>query len=329
MVGDWIQCSIIKTNGTLVTVGVTNFSAGTTVGTLVQRLVNQINSTASLESADGVLAADFFDSDPYVQEAQFNLYARAPGWPASQLLATVDTATNLQATPTGTHPLADNVSDLRPRNHVYVTAGTNALSVDFPFDTTRISDGNHDLTVVAVEGTSVATQTGITRNVTVQNTALSATLVAVPSGSNAALGQSLQFTVTANATNISTIELFSTGGSLGVATNEAASAFSVSADYLGLGLHPFYALVTDQGGHAFRTASLWYRIIPAITLTVAGSPPVLTWPAIPGSQYNIQSTTNLAAGFETVATLTASNSMLHWTLWPTNPAAFYRLELVP
>ena len=261
--------------------------------------------------------------------AQFFLYARTPGWPASQILATLNTSTNLQATPAGTNPLADNVSDLRPRNHLYVSSGADSLSVNFAFDTTQLPDGYHQLTAVAYEGTSVETQTRVTRNVQIQNTSLTATLAALPAGTNATLNQQLQFTVTANTTNIARIELFSTGGSVGVATNQAAAVFDVSAAYLGLGLHPFYALVTDQTGNRYQTQTVWYRIVPAITLTLTGSPPMLAWPAIPGRQYDLQSTTNLAAAFQTVTTIAATNSVIQWPLTTTGSAGFYRVQLDP
>ena len=102
----------------------------------------------------------------------------------------------------------------------------------------------------------------------IQNTSLTATLAALPAGTNATLDQPLQFTVTANATNIARIELFSTGGSVGAVTNQAAAVFEVSAAYLGLGLHPFYALVTDQTGHRYQTQTIWYRVLPAISISV-------------------------------------------------------------
>jgi hypothetical protein len=185
------------------------------------------------------------------------------------------------------------------------------------------------LTAVACEGTSVATQTRVTRNVLVQNTSLTATLAALPTGTNAALGQQLQFTVTANATNISRIELFSTGGSQGVVSNQPAAVFVLSASYLGLGLHPFYAVVTDQAGYRFQTSTLSYRIIPAITLTLTGTPPVLAWLAITNRQYDLQFTTNLLNGFQTVTTITATNSVVQWPILTTNRAAFYRVKLDP
>ncbi len=326
MVGDWIQVSIIKTNGTVVSLGITNNTPGTSVGTMTANLMNLINANPALTTADGVSAADLYSDS---SEAQFFLYARTPGWPASQILAQWSTSTNLQALPAGTNPLADNVGDLRPRNHLFVSSGTNSLAVNFACDTTQISDGYHQLTAVAYEGTSVATQTGITRNVLIQNTALTATLAALPTGSNASLGQQLQFTVSASASNIARIELFSTGGSQAVVTNQATAVFAVSASYLGLGLHPFYAVVTDQTGHRFQTPTVWYRIIRAITLTLTRNPPLLAWSAITNRQYDLQFTTNLAAGFQTLTTITATNSVVQWPIATTNHAAFYQVKLDP
>jgi hypothetical protein len=308
------------------TLAVTNTTAGTSIGTLAQNLANLIDGAPALQGSDGAITGDFY-SDPSV--AQFFLYARKPGWPAAQILTTLTTSTNLVATPVGTTPLADNVSDLRPRNHLYVSAGTNTLALNFACDTTQWADGYHQLTAVAYEGTSVATQTRIERQVLVQNASLAATLAALPAGSNATLGQQLHFTVTANATNIARIELFSNGGSVGVLTNQSVAIFDIAASALGQGLNPFYALVTDQTGHRYQTQTLRYRIIPPITLTLTGTPPLLAWSAIPGRQYNLQTTTNLANGFQTAATITATNSMIQWSITTTGRASFYRVQLGP
>jgi hypothetical protein len=326
-VGDWLEFDFIKTNGTEVTVGVTNATAGATIGNLAQSLVNLINITPALESADGLVAEDFFDADPYGQAAvQFNLYARTPGWPASQIQSTLYTSTNLTATPAGPAPLADNVSDLRPRNHLYVSSGAAVLPVNFACDTTRLADGWHQLTAVAYEGTSVATQTRVTRNVLIQNTSLTATLTALPAGGLATPAQTLQFTVTAGTTNIASIELFSTGGSLGVITNQSTAVFTVNAAGLGLGLHPIYALVTDQAGHQYQTQTISYRIIP-LTLTLTATPPVLSWPALTGHQYDLQFTTNLTGAFQTLTTLTATNTVMQWPITTAGRAGYYRVRL--
>jgi hypothetical protein len=116
---------------------------------------------------------------------------------------------------------------------------------------------------------------------------------------------------------------------VGVATNQAAAIFDLSAAFLGLGLHPFYALVTDQVGNRYQTQTMWYQIIPTITLTLTGTPPMLAWPAISGRQYDLQSTTNLATAFQTVATIAATNSVIQWPVTTTGSAGFYRVRLDP
>ena len=133
----------------------------------------------------------------------------------------------------------------------------------------------------------------------------------------------------ANATNISRIELFSTGGSVAVATNQATALFVISATDLGLGLHPFYALVTNQAGERYQTQRVWYRIIPAIPLAITGMPPMLSWPAIAGRQYELQSTTNLPVGFQTEAIIAATNSVIQWPIIPAGSVDFYRVRLDP
>jgi uncharacterized protein (TIGR03790 family) len=327
-VGDWMQLTVLKTNGVSATLAVTNTTAGATIGALLQNLYNQINSTPVLETADGVVGTDYFDLDGLgVPAAQFFLYARTPGLPASLIQATFTTSSDLEPAFSGSSQVTDNWGDLLPRNHLYVSSGLNALTVNAAWDTTKLADGWHQLTAVAYEGTSVRTQTRVSRTVQIQNTPLTATLAVLPPGTNTLLSQQLQFLVTANTTNLSRIELFSTGGSLGAVTNQSAALFTVTATNLGLGLHPFYALVTDQAGHRYQTATVT-SFFPVISLTLAGTPPVLAWPAALDHQYDVQFTTSLASGFQTVATLTASNnSTLQWPVPLTSPAGFYRVRL--
>ncbi len=321
--GDWLQLNVVKTNGVAVTLGVTNTTGTATAGDLMQALVNLINATPALESADGVVAADYLDLDPDGEAAaQFYLNARTPGWPASQILATLTTSTNLEGLPTGSQRLEDNLGDLRARNHLYVNSGLSSLAVRFAWDTTQLPDGWHQLTAVACEGTSVGTQTRVTRTVQIQNTGLTATLTAWP-GANG----TLNLRVAANATNIARIELFSTGGSAGVVTNQGAAVFTVSAANLGVGLHPFQALVTDPAGHCYQTAVVT-QFFPLPALALTGAPPTLAWPAALGHSYDVQSATNLAAGFVTVGTITATNNgEIEWPVTPAGRAGFYRVQL--
>jgi uncharacterized protein (TIGR03790 family) len=331
VVGDWLALAFAKTNGTQVTVSVTNTSSGTTIATLVQDLASLVNANPALQAADGVLAQDFFDDTPYgVVAAQFTLYARSPGWPASQVQVTFTASPNLLALPTGTNPLQDNLTDLRPRNHLYVNSGAASLPVSFVLDTTRLPDGFHQLTAVACEGTSVRTQTRGSRSVRVQNTALTASFAPLLVGTNTTLDVPLQFTVTANAPNISRIELFSTGGSLGVVSNQSSAVFTAPSAALGLGLHPFYALVTDASGNHYQTETDWIRLIPSFKLSISGVPLALSWPATTGVPYTVLATTNLDSPFQTVTSLVASSALVQWPIpTPAGAANFYRVSLSP
>ena len=203
-----------------------------------------------------------------------------------------------------------------------------SLPIDFVLDTTQLPDGYHQLSAIAYEGTSVRTQTGVSRNVRVQNTSLTASLAALPAGTNATLDMQPQFTVSANLPNISRIELFTTGGSAGVVSNQQVAVLSLSSASLGLGLHPFYALVTDTAGDRYQTQTDWIRIIPSITVAITGPPLTLSWQTMPGRQYDILSTTNLSAAFQTVASVTASNTVVQWPISAANGIArFYRVKL--
>ena len=331
VVGDWLKLAFTKTNGTQITLSVTNTSSGTTIGTLVQDLVNLVNTHPALQSADGVLAGDFFDNTDYGFVAvQFTLYARSPGWPASQVQVIFTASPNLLALPTGTNPLQDNLTDLRPRNHLCVSSGAASLPVSFLLDTTRLPDGFHQLTAVASEGTSVRTQTRVSRSVRIQNTALTATFTPSLVGTNATLDLPLQFTVTANPSNISRIELFSTGGSVAVMSNQPSAVFTVPSAPLGLGLHPFYALVTDTSGKQYQTETDWIRLIPSFKLNLSGVPLTLSWPATPGLRYTVLATANLASPFQTVTSIVAASTLVQWSIpTPAGAASFYRVSLSP
>jgi uncharacterized protein (TIGR03790 family) len=331
IVGDKLQLDFTKTNGTHVIVSVTNTSSGTGIGPLVQALANQINVNPALQSADGVLAADYYDyTSQGVPEAQLDLYARSPGWPASSIKVAFTSSPNLLALPSGTNPLQDNLTDLRPRNHLYVSSGATSLPVSFVLDTTRMPDGVHQLTAVAYEGTSVRTQTRVSRTVRVQNTALSATFTPLLVGTNATLDIPLQFTVTGNSPAIGRIELFSTGGSMGVVSNQQSAVFTAPSALLGLGLHPFYALVTDTTGKQYQTETAWIRLIPSIVLNLSGSPLTLSWSATPGVSYNVLATTNLATPFQTVGSVVATGALAQWPVAaPAGTARFYRVSLRP
>jgi len=330
-VGDYLQLMVTKTNGTQVTLAVTNTAPGTNISGLTGQLVNAINGNTTLQAPDGVIAGDFIPLDDYpgIPYAQFNLYARTPGWPASQILANFSSSADLAITPTNTQALNQNVSDLQPRNHLYITAGVTNLSFTFPLDTTTLSDGCHELEAVVYEGSHVRTQARVSQNVRVQNTPLSATFTTLAGASNTVLNFTLLFSVAANTNTISTIELFTTGGSVGVVSNLSTATFAVAATNLGVGLHPFYAVVTRSDGKQYRTGTEWIRIggsEPPFGLTLTAPPPIIGWPATAGRLYEVLSATNIQDTFQLRSSITPSNSPGLWIDTITGaPQQFYRV----
>jgi hypothetical protein len=97
---------------------------------------------------------------------------------------------------------------------------------------------------------------------------------------------------------------------------------------LDLGLHPFYALVTDTSGKQYQTEIAWIRLIPSFKLSISGVPLTLSWPATPGVPYSVLATTNLASPFQTVTSIVASSTLVQWSIpTPAGAASFYRVSL--
>ena len=335
-IGDYLQLIVIKTNGQVVTTSVTNTVGGTTLAQFAEALFNAVNTNALLQSDDGLVVEDVvmhedysFVFGPNDHAGDFNIRARGSGWPRSQIKACFSGSPTFITQPAGTNTLDDNVSDLQPRNHLYVTAGVTNLSFTFPLDTTTLPDGTHELEAVVYEGSHVRTQARVAQNVRVQNTPLSATLTTLAGAPNTVLDFTLLFSVTANTNTISKIELFSTGGSVGVVSNQFSATFAVAATNLGVGLHPFYAMVTRNDGKQFRTRTVWIRIggmEPPFGLTLTALPPAVAWPATAGRLYQVLNATNLTDPFLLRATVTPSNIAGLWIETITGmPQQFYRV----
>jgi len=200
------------------------------------------------------LTAGWFSS------ALFNVRARSPGLGAAALRVSLSGSDSLVLTPDTETALDSNLSDLRSRNHLFVTAGAPRLTVNFTLDTTVLPDGFHELTAVAYEGSSVRTQTRTSLPVQVRNTSLAATIELQPAGASLPVAGSFQIQVVASDPDTSRIDLFSTGGLLVTLSNQPTAVFNVAGSNLGVGLHPFHALVETRSGLRFRTETLWLRL---------------------------------------------------------------------
>jgi len=312
---------------------VTNSVSGTTISTLVLNLMSAINADARLQGPEGVAAEDWFDGDAYTGQSlsTFNLRALSPGWNASQIQSVLSGSPRLYLSPEDSQPLNDYLSDLQPRAHLYLTCGASAFSMTFPFDTTAQADGFHELTAVLYEGSNVRTQRRVAQTVQIQNRALSAIFSTPFTGSNVAVEATLPFTITASSADVSSIELFSTGGSLGNVLGQSNAAFSVVGSNLEVGLHPFYAIVTAANGDRYRTETKWLRLVgaepPILIRLTQVTPPVIAWPATPGRRYEILAAADLGAPFQVTASITPANTAASWTETnPFSPSRFYRVQ---
>lgn len=252
----WISFTFTKTNGQVVVVGVTNQAGGDSAA-LTSLLLSAIGSNADLQGSDGVLADDYVSAAGSIS---FNLYARSPGFQAAAIQVSNNASKVYMSILHG--PLRQNISDLEPRNHLYITAGAAVLPVSFTLDTTTLSDGYHNLTAVAYEGGDVRTQTQVTVPIQIQNSSLSATLTPLDLTNSAPVQGTYHFQLTANTNNISLMTLFSTGGALGTATNQSTATFQVVGTNLWVGLHPFYAVVQTSAGLNYRTQTQWIQLVP-------------------------------------------------------------------
>jgi len=322
--GDWLLLQVTKANGSQMSLSVTNVGT-TNVYELCQSLMNAVNASPDLQGNDGIVARDLYTD---INLAQFFLYARSAGWPAAKVQASLSTSSNLVVLPAGTHTFEDNVSDLRPRNNVYLCCGAEQVALPFDLDTAQLADGFHELRLVAYEGTSVRTQTQVSRTVQLRNGSLSADLSS-GFGTNVTTDVPLTLSVSANSNNIAAIALFSTGGLIGTVSNQQTASFSVPTSWLGVGLHPFYALVTDPQGNQFRTPTLTLRILPSFALTISSMPLMLSWASLPGLSYDILASHDLTSGFQKVDTIIASGTSTSWAIPLVGTQSFYRVRLTP
>lgn len=329
-VGDWLQLVVVKTNGMTVAVGVTNAIAGTTLADFTRLLLETVVSHPSLEGPDGIQIQDVNMHEDYPwnvyvygtndHSGTFNIRAAAPGWSEAKIRVCFRGSARFRIQPTGTNSLEQNIDDLRPRAHLYVSAGQKNLPVQFSLATGMLADGYHCLAAVAYEGVHARTQTRISRNVQIRNSSLSADLTLLSGASNTLATVPIILFVKANATQVSKIELFSTGGSLQSSSGVAESTFTVNPGVLGAGLHPFYAMVTSSGGAQYRTAAIWVRIVngsdpePPFALAIHRSPCQIDWPATAGRTYEVLASDEPAGTYLQLGAVTPTNSPAIWPI---------------
>jgi uncharacterized protein (TIGR03790 family) len=255
----WLQLTVTKTNGTALVFGVTNQSPPINVAALTTQMLNLISAEPGLQSPDGIFWADY--AVDVFGAPSFHFNARSPGLLAANIKIRVTASSDISLSPGGVTTLNQNLSDLQPRSHLYLTTGLSTLNGTLLLDTTTLADGYHDLMAVAYEGSSIATQTRGTLPIRIQNTPLTATLTSSDLSDTNSVQGIYHLQVIANTNTVSTITLYSTGGPLASASNQPSATFSIDGSTLGAGLHRFYALVQTSDGLQYRTDTKWTRLL--------------------------------------------------------------------
>jgi len=257
--GSWVGLAITKTNGVNLWLAATNPPAGGTLATLAQQLVNAVNSSPALQTPDGVVAEDL-TVDAFGAPS-FHLRARTAGLGPSRIQATLKASPGLWLSPSTGVALNQNLSDLLPRNHLYLAAGLPRIDLTCPLDTASLADGLHQLSAVAYEGTHVRAQTRTTVQVEIQNTHLEATMLLTDLPETASVHGTYHVQITAHTNTVSRVSLRSTGGLIGQATNQSTATFVVDGLLLGAGLHPLYAEIETAAGLTYQTEEHWVRFV--------------------------------------------------------------------
>jgi uncharacterized protein (TIGR03790 family) len=332
--GAWLRLEIVKADGKVISLSRTNSPTGGTMSDLVLGIHQAVAAHRELQGPDGVVPDDYGSSESYGEPlAGFSLRARTPGWAGAQIQARWSGSPEFAFFPAAANHLDSNLTDLRPRNHLYLTAGVTNLGFVFPLDTSLLADGWHELAAVAYQGDHVRTQTRATQGVRVRNTRLEATLSVQFGDMNTAVEATLELAVAVNTPNAARIELFSTGGLLRTVTGEANAAFLVEGRELGIGLHRFYALVTDTSGRQYRTETAQVRLVgpdAPFALAVAGNPLTLSWRATTGRTYEVLGADRASEAFTVRAQITPAHGLCTWTdPAPTTSARYYRVRSAP
>ncbi len=328
--GDWLQLAVTKTNGVEVLVAVTNSAVLLTTAELTFQLAQAVNGSPLLQGVDGLAIEDVFAESS--QSISFRLVARAPGPMAAAIQARLSASPALSVSPATSSALDENLTDLRPRNHLTLTCGAASLAVSGLLDTSSLADGWHELEAVAFEGSHVRTQTRLSRWVQAQNSSLTATLASSAPLGAASLGDVLRFTASAGPGPVASIELFSTGGAWGTVTNTSAAEFAIPASNLGAGLHPFWVLATAADGQRYQTRPQRIRLsaaplATAFPVSIRSQPIALAWPAVAGHVYDVLRAATVSGPFAVRASVPASQT--EWLEWidpsPDALQGFYRV----
>lgn len=181
--GDTVTCTLVLTNGIVVTSEVVA-AAGESAVAVLQRVMNAVNADPQLQTTQGV-AARYLNASIGADYCEAVLEARRAGPGGGRiaidwLITPVSPGIGLSNNLTFSDRFNDNRDVMGSRGVVFLHEGLPVLSAVHALDTTALADGPHTVTYSARDGSSVQAEGSVTIPFSVDNLPLSASVSCSP-----------------------------------------------------------------------------------------------------------------------------------------------------
>lgn len=258
MAGDVMRTTVTRSDGVAVTNMVTAGSADTRY-TLFTNLVGMVNADSHLQSSggcEGKWVAYLIDTDEAFVVARTNTWE---GYNMTLRFEVVPTLGSGLEAVDWTSNFVDNADVLSARATVFLSEGATILSAGYSLATTNLSDGPHELTAVAYEGTAVRTQGRMTIPFVVDNNAVECAITNPPAGATYLLGEVA--TARIQAPSATSVEFYVEGKMLAL-TNAEPYVFSFAVTNYGVGTVNMQAKAFASGAGSALSSNVSVTILP-------------------------------------------------------------------
>ena len=230
---------------------------------MMSDLLFAVRNDPNLQGTNGCDALYILDV-PSADYTELYLVARSEGWNGYNFNIDFDVVGSQLTNTQYDGPFATNQDTLSARGQVYISIGRPTLSTDYLLDTHALSDGPHTLSVVAYEGTAVATQGHTNIPFYVDNHDLEATIDGPIDGRSFLHGDIIEVPLLASATagSVTSLVLFAEGKALpsGSITNPSPTTSvanaSIDAAAFASGPLTIYVEARDTLGRHTRSDQL-------------------------------------------------------------------------
>ena len=256
---DQIVATIRRLDGSNIVNSIT--SDGTeSIATLLQNLMNTVNANAELQGTDGCIMK-YRRAIGSPQETY--IVARTNHWNSYNVEVDyhINNAPGSTLSGSYTGKLTSNNDVMSARGTLFISAGSTNLTSPYTLDTTLLSDGPHELHVVAYDGSGLRTQGHQTIPFTVDNHDLSCTITDPLSIQNYERGQPITSLVSATASpgSVTSVQFYVEGKLLSESTLPP-HLFSWNTTNTGAGLIELKAQAFDSLGNRTYSETTSIRV---------------------------------------------------------------------